>query len=416
MTHFNKGTTPIKRTLVVLQPDDALPSNAGQSEVLQRALWLAEATGCELELFHVCHEPSLELRLFANREEVHREKERLANEAALRVAELALGLQREGVEVSHEVRWDHPEPDAILRKIADSAPDIVMKQSRGPKFVLGLSDHTDWELLRKSAAHLWFVKQGNPAIDTVLTAVGGTFDDNEVVSQADYDLFELSGRITASLGAENLPVHSYQVPRLYAYTTYAPAVPGASGIPNQVKVWEEIARAHGSEIKKFARHFDIDPAQIRLSKGHPAEVMPELAASLNAGLVVMGARNLNRWERFFNSVSAEPVLSESPCDVLFIKDREGARVPSAEQRPRTVVPDLDLEMAITHPEKAFNTPRAVVESSQLSPALRRRILDAWERDIRAQQRVENEGGPVLPTEAGVLEEISDARDSLKRSA
>jgi hypothetical protein len=73
-------------------------------------------------------------------------------------------------------------------------------------------------------------------------------------------------------------------------------------------------------------------------------------------------------------------------------------------------------MAITHPEKAFRTPRAVVEAGQLTRAMRRRILDAWERDIQAQQSEEDEGGPVRPTQAGVLKEISSAKDALARAA
>ncbi|MGD2128941.1 MAG: universal stress protein [Lysobacterales bacterium] len=416
MMRSDHDKSPIRRVLVLLHPDDALPAQPGQSEVLQRATWLARATGCKLELFYPCHDPSLELKLFSNREEVSREKERVANEAATHMAELALHLQRQKIEVDHEVRWDHPEPDAILRKIADSSPDIVMKQSRGPNFVLGLSDNTDWELLRRSPAHLWFVKPGNPSLDTVITAIGGGTADEGIVSESDYDLFDFSGAVARSLGAENLPVHTYQVPRLYAYTAYAPMVPGVGGLSNPAEAWQEIAEVHGREIKKFARKYDIDPAKIRLSRGHPAEVLPELASSLGAGLIFMGARNLNRWERVFRSVSAEPVLAEAPCDVLFFKDNEDADVPTAEERPRPATPDVDLEMAITHPEKAFRTPRAVVEAGHLTRAMRRRILDAWERDIQAQQSEEDEGGPVRPTQAGVLKEISSARDALARSA
>lgn len=309
-----------QRVLVVVDPEEVLPGATGQTSIIARALALAEATGCALELFHACHDPSLELRLFAGSEEVEREKEQVTNRAATRMAELAAELRQQGVEISHEVRWDHPQPDAILRKIADGRPDLVMKETQGPNFIIGLSDHTDWDLIRRAPAHLWFVKRGNHTIETLLTAVGGDDGSRDIVSRADYELFELASELARQLGARNLPVHTYQVPRLYAYTTYAPALAGAGNVSDQAQVWEDIAKAHGDAIRKFAEHFDIDPARIHLSKGHPAEVLPELAESLHAGLVVMGARNLGRWERFFTSVTAEPVLSEAPCDVLFLKD------------------------------------------------------------------------------------------------
>lgn len=406
----DRNQEALERVLVVVDPEQTVPAASGQPGVLLRALELARATGCTLELFHAVHDASLDLRLFSGREEISREKAAVANRAATRLAELAVKLGGDEIEIAHEVRWDHPQPDAILRKIADSEPDLVLKESRGPNFVIGLSDHTDWELIRKSPAHLWFVKRGNESIETVLTAVGGGDAAGRIVSDADYEVFGFAAALARRLGAQNLPVHTYQVPRLYAYSTYAPALAAAGHLPDQVKVWEDIAREHGDAVLAFAGHFDIDPEKIRLSRGHPAEVLPELARSLDAGLVVMGARNLGRWERLFTSVAAEPVLSEAPCDVLFVKEHAGE--PTAEAQPGRGRSDVDIEMAITHPEKAFRTPLAVAEAEQLSRDLRRRILDAWEQDLRTAQRDDRAG----EAPAGVLQEIRRARQALGQSA
>lgn len=415
MNRSSEYMSSIDRVLVVVDPDQMTLDHPEQSDLLQRALDLAQATGCELELFSAYHDPSLELSLFAGREEVNREKDRVTNSAATKLGEIALKLKSGGVSVSSEVRWDYPYADALLRKIAEASPDLVMKSSYGPHYVLGLTDNPDWELIRKSPSHVWFVKQGAPKIDTVLTAIGETAVDEGIISGSDYRVFEIGNLLANSFGAANVPVHSYEVPKLHAYTTYEPIMVTTNQAATQAQAWDEIARMHGKAIQKFAKHFDMDVKRVEISKGHAADVIPEMARSHEAGLVVMGARNLGRWERILSSVAAEPVLSSVPCDVVFVKEVEGLSTPIAEERPRHGVPAVNIEMAITEPDKAFESPESVAKTDDLTIGLRRRILDAWELDVNRQLTAENEGGPVQDTPASILAEINRARESLART-
>lgn len=414
MNHSDLSDTAIARVLVVVDPNQLTPGQPERSDLLSRALELAQATGCRLELFTAYHEPTLELSLFADRDEVRAEKARLTNSVATRLGEFAMDLENRGAEVTHEARWDHPYADALLRKISETEPDIVMKQTEGPNYVLGLTDNPDWELIRNSPSNVWFVKQGAPAIKTVLTAIGGTTIDADIISKDDYQVFETGSMLAGIMGARNVPAHSYEAPKLHAYAAYAPVVVASTQVAGEAETWQQIARLHGRAIKEFAQHFDLDVGQIEMSRGHPADVIPSLAKSLDAGLVVMGARNLGRWARVFQSVSAEPVLSSVSCDIVFVKDARDARIPDADERPKRGVPSVNIEMAITHPEQAFESPEEVAETDGLTVGLRRRILDAWELDINAQLKAEDEGGPVQDTPASLLAEINRARDSLAR--
>lgn len=402
--------------LVVVDPEQALAGRVGQRGILERATELAQTSGCHLELFHACHEPSLELSLFGRREDINREKERVANAAATRMAEVALNLKKLGIDVSHEVRWDYPQSDATLRKIRDAKPDLVMKASRGPDFFLGLADNSDWELIRKSPCHLWLVKDGSAPIKTVVSAIGSALVGNEIFHSADAEIFRIGQTIAGAMDAENIPVHSYQVPRLEAYAGYAPSLAGTIRITETKADWNEVARLHGKAVSEFAGKFGIAENSIILSRGHPAEVLPEIARSKNAGLVILGARQLGRWERVFASVTAEPVLSEAPCDVLFVKESAQVEIPAEQEEIRKGVAQVNLEMAITHPEETFKSPLAVVEADQLSRDVRKRILDAWELDVQSELNEEYEGGPVRPTRAGVLREINSAKMHLGKTA
>jgi nucleotide-binding universal stress UspA family protein len=405
----------IRRILVVVDPGGVLPTRPEQSALLRRAIQVARATGAEIELFYPCHDPSLDISLFASREEVSQEKERVANRAATQLAELALGMSGDDVEVKHEVRWDHPVSDAILRKIDDAAPDLVMKRSRGPSFFVGLSQNTDWELIRNAPAHIWFVRGEAVLTDTVLTAVGGTAIDEGIITDSDYRVFRIGSLVADCFGASNRAVHCYQVPRVDAYATYAPFISGASTVVAQTQPWQDLAELHGEAISRFAEHFDLDAAQVILARGEPGSALPEQASAHDAGLLVMGARNLSRWERVLSPVAAEPVLAGTPCDLLIVKEAGDVEIPQADRQPRTGEPDIDVEMAVVHPEKAFRTPLAVARADHLTGELRQRILDVWELDIESQLREEDEGGPVRATRAGVLNEISAARREIDDS-
>ena len=327
-------STAIDRVLVVIDQEQVLGDRPEYSGLLQRAIELAQATGCELELFTACYDPSLALSLFAGSKEVNQEKDRVINSATTRLGEIALEVKHRGVAVSHEVLWDHPYADALLRKIAKANPDLVMKRSSGPKYVLGLIENPDWDLIRKSPAHVWFVKQDARRLETILTVIGETAGDRGIISESDYRVFEIGNTLASSIGARNVPVHSYEVPKLNAYTTYAPTLVDATHVPNQMESCDEIARMHGLAIQKFAKQFEIGVDQVEVANGHPADIIPEKVESLNAGLVITSARNLGRWERLLRSVAAERILSSVNCDVIYVKEDEGLSALVGEEEPR----------------------------------------------------------------------------------
>ena len=220
--------------------------------------------------------------------------------------------------------------------------------------------------------------------------------------------------IAEQFGAENTPVHAYQVP--HTYPTYAPefspSAPATGVVAASEDTRREIAHKHGQLIEAFAQFFNLDRDRVQIAEGHPGDVLPEAAQSINADLIVMAARNLMRWERLMKSVTAEPVLAETPCDVLFVKDSEDATVPVADQYPIRGIPAFDLETAITNPEQTFGSPQNLANAVDISIGLKKRILQVWEQDVRAQQAEENEGGLVKKTNADFLSDISRASANL----
>lgn len=404
----------IKKALVVLSPDSIKPEEAMRSALLKRAAGLAKNGGCELELFHVCYDGELQNELFSSAEELVEKQEMLTDRAATRVAEIAARLKDESVGARHEVRWDSPRADAILRKIAQANPDIVMKQAGEHSFVLGITSNTDWELARRSPAPVWLVHDKTDDIARIVAAVGNQpVDMDDITSAADYDIFRTAQLVGDIFEAEIHPVNAYQVP------TAKPIAAGAAGTMAPAIVTEtqqdtrsQIVKRHSANVRSFAQYFQIPTDRVHICEGHPTTVIPDVAKAIDADMIVMGSNNISRLERVIGPVTVEPVIAEADCDVLIVRERDLADVPDATENPRYGVPKYDLERAITAPDSTFDSPQEVARLSDVSFELRQRILQAWEYDIRAEMAAENEGGPVKEIDVDALDDIYAAKSLL----
>lgn len=402
----------IKKVLVVLSPDLVKPDAPMDSALIRRAVSLAGITGCELELFHVCYDSSLDYGLFTSDAELQSERERLADKDATRLAELATRLKRESINVRYEVRWDYPRTDAILRKTAQARPDIVMKQAREQSYVLGLASTTDWELVRQSPADVWLVNDDVEYIDRVLAAIGNNFGNPaDITTAADYHLLETAVQVSDTFKAAVHSVNAYQVPQPPVTGTSVVEAAIASIEPQQ-ELRDETRVQHESAVRAISRHFNIPSGNVYVREGRPNRVIPTIAGGVDTDLIVLGAKSIGRLERFLTSVTVEPVIAETNCDILVVRDGDASSVPDQAASPFYGVPKYDIEHAIIDPEDAFESPREVVNMSDTSIDLRKRILQAWEYDVRAAMEAENEGGSVRGFDVNALDEIVSAKELL----
>lgn len=407
--------TNIKKALVVLSPDLIRPDKPKQSPLIQRAVELAKITGCQLELFHVCYDGGLEHQLFNSDADLERQREELTDRDATLLAEMATRLKDESINVRYEARWDSPRTDAILRKIAQARPDIVMKQAREHSFVLGITSNTDWDLARRSPAHVWFVNDKVEDINRIMAAIGNKLGDpGDITTATDYDLLRMAGLFGDTFKAAIYPVNAFQVPESQSLVAGVEgAVTPVASVDEQNRLRTQIVEQHGGSVKALAQYFNIAKDNVYIREGHPNKVIPEVAESIAADMIVMGADSISRLERLVSSVTVEPVMADTNTDILIVRERDLARVPNAAKSSFYGVPKYDLEHAIANPEATFDSPLAVANLPEISIELRNRILQAWEYDIRAEMAEENEGGPTRNIDVNALDEISSARAMLE---
>lgn len=414
-----------QRILVVVPPELLDAEQPTKSRLVKRAMRVAKQSEASVELFTVCHESSLEQRLFADDDEVKRSRQEIADNAAMALEEISLAFKAANLDAKTEALWHADSAGAILRKIATDSPDLVMAESHEHNYLLGVSANTDWTLVRNSTTPIWFVNSEVTDVTSAMTAIGSATADDEIVSTGDYEVFELADQITTLLGVPNTVVHAYQVPAgVRSYVGYAPymgPVAGSLSVDQNVRREQrrEAAVEHGRMLQKFADHFSLDADAIELVQGLPSDVLPMTAQKLGVELVIMGARNISRWQRATSAVAAEPVLANADCDVLFVKDAEGATVPELKEEPQEGVAEFDIEAAVLNPEGVFGEPAKVVEAEQLTIKMQRRLLSMWRQDIVAEQVAVTEGGPAAqttdPDRLGEIDDLLKALEHTERS-
>lgn len=404
----------IRKALVVLSPDLVRLDKPEDSTLLQRAVALAKATGCELELFHVCYDAELEDGLLRSSDTLRQEKGQFTDEKATRVAELAANLAGQSVKISHETRWDHPRIDAILRKIGKSSPDLVMKQDREHSYILGLASNADWELARRSPAHVWLVNEDTQEIDRIVAAIGyRSLQDKDDESASDTALMESADILARACDAGLHPVNAFQLPISPGVVAGRTGTAAALPVVENRELRASTEKRHRDFMRDLAERFDIPPDHVHVREGRPDTVIPDAAEELAADLIVLGARNIGRLERLVSQVTVEPVMSRTRGDVFVVRDSEPPALPEGATMPLQGQPTFSLDQAIVDPKEAFDSPQEVAGLSEVSLDLRQRILQAWEYDIRAEMATENEGGATGEIAVNDLEDILAAREVLE---
>ena len=406
------------KILVIVEPGLLEAASPVESTLLQRAAALARATGYGIELFHAAFDSALEYQLFKSEEEIDRRRQMLLDRDATRLAEIAAWLVKDGLKVEHEVRWDYPHTDAILRKIAHANPGFVLKQQDEHGFLLGITTNTDWELARRSTSDLWLVHEESDGIDPILAAVGNRSGEaGDVASATDERLLETAVQLGKACEARVLAVNAYELPDVSNFVAnVGGTVMPVQSAKEQQETRKQILASHEKYVKGLAEEFRIGESDLYVREGHPGAVIPEVAEQAGAGLIVMGANSISRLERIVRPVTVEPVMAEAECDILIIREDQADTAVAVSDKPLTGVPRHDLEHAITHPAETFESPQQVANLSDVSIDLRKRILQAWEYDIRAEMAEENEGGPVKPIDVNALDDILSAKALLDMKA
>ena len=299
------------KILAVLDP------TAQDQPAMQRAAWLAKATGAELELL-VCYynEYLSGDRLFDSPSLEKARQEVIANQSR-HLEELAEPFRKDGIVVRTTANWDHPLYEGVVRHAVQSGADVVVKDTHHHSAVTrAFLTNTDWNLIRTCPMPLWLVKPNTFGDQPAFVAAIDPMHEHDKPAALDDEILQLAKSVAGDVGGSVHAFHSYD-PRIAVATATANAYIPVSLPFDEIE--QQMHEEHQKRFREITAFHGIDDDNAHLVAGLTHEELPAIADRLEAAVVVMGAVARNRWKRLFIGATAERTLEHLPCDLLIIK-------------------------------------------------------------------------------------------------
>jgi universal stress protein E len=294
------------------------PTSAAQP-ALDKAKLLARQFGSTLELFICDFDPSLSGRPFFDTEKLRELREEFVTERVEFLEERADELRAEGIPVETHVHWDNPVFRGVVRRVQESSPDLVVKDTHYHSALRRtLLTNTDWSLIRTCPAPLLLAKPAEwPESPRILAALDPEHLGDKPAA-LDHDILEYAELLAGRLGGELHAFHAFFPAALLAAANAMAGIPVATGVSAEDIIDAERRRVAGILSSVVGPH-GLPPERVHLEPGSAVEALPRAVDRLGTDLLVMGAVSRSRLQELFVGSTAERVLDRLACDVLVVK-------------------------------------------------------------------------------------------------
>lgn len=286
-------------------------------EVANRAAWIAERYGCDLEL--VLSDPTIgflreSFMISADSQQIADTVQQAQQEA---IDDIANSIPTGNPKIATAIIHDRPAADAVVAYALDKDPVIVVKgttyHSPAERATFTFND---WQLIRKLDYPLWLVKPHDVKDEPVVVAAVDPMhphDDEAGMAQAVVD----AGKdLVAKADATLLLLHTYE--RLDEVSSYAMFTFKPVKVPVE-ELERKMRDEHRRQLDSLAAKNKIDAEAIHMLPGRTREVLPAFAREQDADVVVMGAVARGGLKRRIIGSTAEHVLDHVPCDILVVR-------------------------------------------------------------------------------------------------
>lgn len=215
----------------------------------------------------------------------------------------------------------------VIRAVLHNGHDLVIKNAEEPDFMKKLFGSDDMHLLRKCPCPVWLMRSlEKDTYTTVLAAL----DFNPLIPEdmgfaqaLNREILELAGLLALSDKASLHLVHAWEA--------YAETLMRFTGDISHDRIADHVRNQHLFHQKGFHQMADLLRERIgadaynslspsfHMPKGPAKRMIPELAATLQADLVVMGTISRTGIAGLIIGNTAETILDQLRCAVLAVK-------------------------------------------------------------------------------------------------
>lgn len=303
----------LDRILAVLDPtSDAQPA-------VGKAATLARRFGATLELFVCDFDPALAGQRFFDSDQLRLLREEFLTERAEFLEQVADDLRGEGLAVETHLHWDNPLHRGIVRRVEESSPDLVVKDTHYHSVIRRtVLTNTDWNLIRTCPAPLLLAKPGPWSERPRFLAALDPGHSNDKPAALDHLILDAALILARGLGGDVHAVHAFFPAAVLAASVTMAGVPLVSGVTAAEIIEAERERVAGVLAGIVEAHA-LAAGAVHLEQGVATEVLPRVAEGIAADVLVMGAVSRSRVQELFVGSTAERVLDRIGCDVLVMK-------------------------------------------------------------------------------------------------
>lgn len=297
--------------LAVIEPDNH------PHGVVQRAVWLATLTGCDLTLLLCDNDIGSLGDVFYVSNEAKEIGARIRSAQEEMIEELA-AASRDGVNINTEVLEERPIADGIMHHVREMEPRFVVKGTQFHSVAeRSIFVDTDWQLMRSCPLPLWLVKPNDIGSSLRIVASVDPTHSHDKPAALDQIIVDHAKDLAEKTGGEVHLVHTYQ--RLAGVGAAATKTFKPIRLPID-ELDEKIKKEHREKLDALAEANGVDAEHTHQLPGATREVLPMFARAHKIDLVIMGA--LARWglKRMVIGSTAERVLDHLPCDILIVRN------------------------------------------------------------------------------------------------
>lgn len=296
-----------KKLLVVIDP------TTEQQKALKRALLIAEKTGASITAFLSIYDFSYEMTTMLSIDERETMRQAVVDDRTEWLTELlSKQVNNAALALDAKVVWHNRPFESIIYETIEHGYDLIVKGTHehgGLKSVIFTP--TDWHLMRKAPVPVLLVKeQAWPEQGQIIAAVNvGTADEEH--SSLNQKVTHTALAFARTLNGQVNLVNSYPGTPVNIAIEIPEFDPGSFN--------ESVRNHHTEAMKTFASNHGIAPQHCFVKEGLPEDVIPTVAADVDAELVVIGTVGRHGISAALLGNTAEHVIDMLDCDVLAVK-------------------------------------------------------------------------------------------------
>ncbi len=288
-----------------------LDAQQEEQPALERAVYVAEATGARLHLFLCAYDAAIGIATFLTGGQKKTFVQTIIDGSEVQVDKLAQPLKNKGLDVTCEVTWDRHQADAIVELCESRHFDLVMKYARSRNRADAMFNPVDWNLMRSCPVPLMLVKEGHwDEVGQVLAAVDPAPEEafQQNLNQA---VLEEARLLADLLDFELHLVSAYPPPPVFA--------PVSVAVQQQVNYRSKMTAMVDEHLATLAQAYDVPLDRLHALEGPVDWVVPNVADELVAEFVVLG--NVSRQGKAGISIgsTAESTLDALNTNVLMVR-------------------------------------------------------------------------------------------------